>query len=310
MIKGLLITFLAVLLMGIASFAIFIIYQNFPGEPEEFSVFSKSENLKQNVSYGKTPVFMPNMRFNHTMISYSIEPSCPVERREKMQEAFIIIEQRTKLSFYERQADSDISVRCSKNAIETEKNLFLAGEGGPSEFIQTELYNVILKGQILLYQESLCDYPIVELHELLHVLSFDHSKDPSNIMHNFSNCEQKITDEIIETINSLYSIEPLSELYIGNITAVKKGSYLDFQITLKNKGLIPAQAVSLSVYSGDKEIKSFSFETISVEAGQILKVENLKLPSRSTSEIKFIIDSENKLIEYDKTNNVLEMSVG
>ena len=80
--------------------------------------------------------------------------------------------------------------------MEQDDDLFIAGEGGPTSITNTSLYNVILKGKILLYKKSECEEPIVELHELLHVFGFDHSQDPNNIMFNLSSCNQEISQDI------------------------------------------------------------------------------------------------------------------
>lgn len=294
-------------------FASYFLYLNWPsGEPEYFSIINKKtlDAEYMNIEYGETKQFYPNMRFNHNKISYFIDPSCSSERGERMKEAFLTVQDKTTISFYSTlEENADILVGCSKEYKEQEENIFIAGEGGPTKIINTSVYYVILKGKVLLYKESECSFPVVELHELLHVFGFDHSDNPKNVMYAFSSCDQEITQDIINTLNSLYNINALPDLSISEINASKKARYLDFDITIKNLGLTNSKNTILSVLAENKEIDSFSIKDLEFGAGSILSVKNLKLPSRNTKTIEFVIDRENEIKELREENNEITISV-
>jgi hypothetical protein len=297
--------------LGLLAFSLGFLYQNLPGEPRELSIGTEIKSPKIDVDYGATPVFMENLRFNHNNLSFFIEPDCPKRKENSIFEAFEIIGGEGILSFYSSSGgDVDIFAGCSDDYIELGENLFVAGEGGPSEIINTSLFNVIRRGKISLYEDPSCDYPVVAIHEILHALGFDHSPDPENIMYNLSNCDQRITPEIIDTLRKLYSIEPLADLLISNLSATTSGRYLDYNITIRNQGLVDSGNTELVISSEGERIESMDIQEIPAGAGITLKVTNLRMFSRRIEEIDFSIDPENNLDELDKVNNNIKMILG
>ena len=226
-----------------------------------------------------------------------------------MIEAFELIEWMTEyISFYEVGGDADIYVGCSDDVNMIGAGLFAAGEGGPSRIINTSRFKVIEKGRIFIYSEPRCDYPIVELHELLHVFGFDHSDDPMNIMYNTSRCDQRVTTDIIELLDALYAIEALADIRISNLSAVKKGAYLDFNMTVLNDGMLDADIVDLSIVVDGVVVEVLKLGGIEVGFGRTLYVENLKLPSRGFGVVDFHIDKEGVIRELDEENNVVRVT--
>ena len=74
-----------------------------------------------------------------------------------------------------------------------------------------------------------CSYPNVELHELLHVLGFDHSENKKSIMYQLiESCDQILDQSIINQLKLLYAEENLPDLYFDKINVIKKGRYLPF----------------------------------------------------------------------------------
>ena len=308
---------LIILLIGILSFSGWFLYQNWPGEAEQFQVEipgTESEGVQAGaeiIDYGEIKQFYPNMRFNHNGLSYYIDSLCPEKRVQKMQEAFSILQEKvTLISFFPaKESEADILVGCSEDYIKQEENRFIAGEGGPTEFVNTSLYNVILKGKILLYRESECEAPVVETHEILHVLGFDHSKDPKDIMYNFSSCDQEISNDVINDLILLYGQEPLPDLHISEVNATKRGRYLDFNVGVKNKGMVDINNASLTLISDNEEIGVFYLNEVVFGGGKQLWAQNVKLPSRSTEKVKFVIDKEKRIRELNENNNEIELSV-
>jgi hypothetical protein len=291
--------------------AIFIYGSLFPESQilnlRSYNPFSgKSEIINAS---GDVVQFVPNLRFNHNDISYYINPSCSEAKKSNFENALFLISDKTKiLTFYPtNENDADILVGCSKQSYEQEKNVFVAGEGGPTEYLQSKFYPIIKKGKVLLYDESKCDYPITELHELFHVFGFDHINDSRMIMYPYVECDQIINPKVIDKLIELYSIKPAAELYFANITAVKTGMLLNFEISIKNEGLITAKAVMLEVYAENEKASVFNLETIEFGTGVTYTAQNVKLPSASTKNIKFQIVTITD--EFDKNNNAVELSI-
>lgn len=249
--------------------------------------------------------FYPNMRFPTTEISYNII-NCPLGKKGDMLQAFEIISNRTVLNFYSVQNNEEITITCdSKNKIEGE--LFIAGEGGPVNITETSNFSVIKKGQILLIKESECENPNIAIHELLHVLGFDHSTNPNNIMYNVSRCNQEISQDIIDTINGLYSIPAHTDLSIKNVSAIMHGKYLDTNLTVINDGLSVSKDSVLEIYADEKLIKEFDVEELGIGYGVRLTLTNIFVFRISVDELKFVINYSEA--ELDKGNNNVVLKI-
>lgn len=291
----------------------YFLYLNFPGKPQILNVVTSPNQLEvSNFSY-EVNQFYPNMKFNHNHISYSIGSDCSEEKKNNMIEAFSELQNKVGvISFSPVSNNPDIEVSCSESIKHSiEKEYFIAGEGGAKEIIQTGRYNVITQGIILLYGEKKgvkCDWPNVELHELLHVFGFAHSSDKNSLMYPYlESCDQKLDESIISNIKELYSKENLPDLYFENVTAVKKGRYLDFNVTIKNSGTVDAENVFLSVFDDNDKIEDFNLKDITFGAGVTYSVQNLKLNSRSSTNINLAIDAEDLIKEIDEKNNIVEL---
>ena len=307
MARGVVLTLFVIASLG---FATFTLYENIPHGPVYLSEDEMIPDELAIVEYGLTPVFAENLRFNHNNISYLIDSSCSERRKSSMLKAFDIFEEKMGLiSFYEVSSDADIGVGCSDDYISVGENLFAAGEGGPSRIVNTSGFKVIEEGKIVLYDDQRCDYPIVELHELLHVFGFDHTENPTSIMYNTSKCNQRITSDMIQIIKDLYSIEPKADVLIKNLTVVKRGRYLDFNITVLNEGLAYAEDVELTILSRDKAIQNIDLEDIGIGYGRSMTAKNIRLQSSGIDEVVFYLDYSDNIPEINEENNVRRMYV-
>lgn len=255
--------------------------------------------------------FYPNMRFNHNLITYNVEDNCPLEKKEKMTKAFDRVENELDkvIRFKRVEAEPNILITCNETTETKREEYFVAGEGGAESVVNTSLFYVIEKGRVLLYykeQKSCITYQ-VELHELLHVLGFMHSKNRYSIMYPTTECYQVFTQDMIDELKRLYSMEPLPELYISSVSASKHGMYLDFEIEIKNKGLVKAENVNLSVISGAVTIDKFELGTISYGEGKTLTIKNLKLPLSllEIEEINFLVASPSREFYQDNNHYIL-----
>lgn len=301
---------MTILMLAILTLSLFAVYQNAPRSPIKLTATQLIPNETAIIEYGAVPVFAKNLRFNHKVISYAIDNSCSQTRKNAMLEAFLLFSNEMKIiSFYETGGNADIDIGCSDDYIELGENLFAAGEGGPSRIINTSLFKTIEKGKIWIYDDPRCNYPTVEIHELLHVFGFDHSPDPNNIMYNTSSCDQRISKDMIELINKLYSIEALADAKIDELNATKKGRYLDFNISVLNEGLWGIDNITLTITADGREIQTIDIGEIDIGYGRTLRAENVKLPTRNIKKIEFIIDKENTIKELNKDNNFMEMAV-
>ncbi|MFH1500337.1 MAG: matrixin family metalloprotease [archaeon] len=296
-----------VLLFVMLVIALFLLYDILSlkfAQPVEYVFFG--ENVNQS-SYDSELQFYKDMRFNHKGITYNFRANCEDSKRENMKAALDFLRSEVGLiNFEEISKDGDIEILCGREFLSGE-DVFVAGEGGPTKIINSSEFNVITKGKIVLYKES-CGYN-VELHELLHVFGFDHSKNPKSIMYNISSCNQEMTQDIIDEMKRLYSIQELPDLHFSKVEAERRGRYLDFDVEVSNSGLTDADEVMLFIFSGEKEVDRFELDRISFGGGKVLKVSNLKLPLLEGGEVRFFVDGFDEIQELDETNNEVILTV-
>jgi hypothetical protein len=310
--KTILNIFLIIILLISLAIFLYLTYLNIPGEPE------KLEFKTQQTTQEETPTdqFFSYMKFNHNEISYTIDPLCNEEQNQRMNQAFNQISSEVpQLTFKKSQINTDIKISCSEQEKESLKeDFFIAGEGGAKEIIKSGKYNVITNGVILLFNgpknSKKCDWPNIEIHELMHVFGFNHSENPNSLMYPYlESCEQKLDLFIIKKLKELYSEENLPDLILEDIDAIKKGRYLDFNITIRNIGTIDAKDISFSILDESEVIETKEFEELKYGAGIFLMMENLKLIHKNPDEITFIINKDNTIKEIDSKNNIAKIKL-
>jgi hypothetical protein len=299
-----------VVLVAVLVFLLYTLYQYIPSEPQPYTADVPQQDFGTADLPSEVGQFYPNMKFNHNRLSYNIEEGCSQEKKDRMIEALKIVSENVdEIEFYPSSKNVDINVTCTTNIEgDSSKDFFIAGEGGAEQIIQTRRYNVITRGMVLLFknpQNSMsCNWPNVELHELMHVFGFEHSRDGNSLTYPYlSSCDQKLDESIIEALKELYKEENLADLYFEEARAIKHGRYLDFNVTIKNSGTIDAENVFLGVFDGNKEVDRFPMENIDFGAGVTFSVSNVKLESRSSSLIRLVIDPDSRIKEIDKENN-------
>jgi hypothetical protein len=261
-----------------------------------FSVVGEVKNQMQ---------FYPNMRFPDSDISYRIL-NCPLKKIDDMKFAFDIVENLTVLRFNPVSNNEEILVTCEEK-MKINNGLFIAGEGGPVNITKAGDFYVILEGEILLIKESDCQRPNIALHELFHVLGFEHSTNKENIMYNITNCEQTIGDDMIQLINELYSVPGYPDLVFSNVSAVMSGRFADINLTVMNTGLSDAGESNLIIYADGNLIKEIDLEPIGIGYGRIISLGNIWVSQIKVNELDLVI--ENNFNEINKENNKIKLEI-
>mgnify|MGYP001575396889 CR=1 FL=1 len=302
--------FSLLVLLTLLAGSIYFLWLNLPSEPVELIAIEKKikDEIPIKPEYSTSKQFYENMRFPDREISYRIEPLCGSKKASEVEEAFGILESKTIINFYPASSqNTQIRILCSEIAPEQGKEgYFVAGEGGPTEVINTTLYSVILSGKVSFFREEKCEKPNIAIHEILHVLGFNHNNNPKSILYETLACDQTIDDSIINDINSLYSVDSKPDLKIVNLKATKAGGYLNFNIEIINQGLKNVNNVKLGIYADDKFIKEFDLENIEIGTRKFLDVQNLKI-SRSADKITFVVNEDREIEELFVANNKLEL---
>jgi hypothetical protein len=249
--------------------------------------------------------FYPNMRYPSNEVSYKIS-DCPLKKKNDMNQAFQIVENLTILKFIEVSYNEDISITCQDKVV-SQDDMFIAGEGGVNKVIQLRGFNLIKGGEILLIRDSQCSRPNVALHELFHALGFKHSSNPGNIMYNVSDCDQSVSNDIIEKINSLYSLPGEPDLIIEDVSASMKGRFLNVNLSVLNAGFIDAERSVISVYAGDNKVKDLDIPALEAGQGEIITLENIFVPQINVEEIT--VSSETSFNEVSKENNKIKLKL-
>jgi len=281
-----------------------VIYWFFPYGEVNFSFEPQNSNFSL-VNSENGMQFYPNMRFPEKEISYKID-DCPIKKKEDAIWAFNILENETILKFKEINQNEEISVMC-ENKQKFEGSTFIAGEGGPGEIIKSGEFNIILNGKILLLEESGCEKPNIALHEILHVLGFNHSSNPNNIMYYLGKCRQTIGEDIIKKINELYSIPSYPDLGFENVSAVMHGKYLDMVINVGNYGLKDSENYSITIYADNKNVKEMELNKLKFGYKTVISLSNLWISQISVNEIKLIINSSDE--ELNNENKIIQLKI-
>lgn len=267
---------------------------------------AKPNNYNFSLITDASMQFYPNMRYPTSNISYKIE-KCSFQKQKDAENALEILEQKTILSFYLVEENPEISLTCDEKVRLEKKGTYIAGEGGVEEVIKTDNFNVILSGKVLLLRASQCPHPNVAIHEIFHALGFVHSKNPKNIMYNFTDCDQTIGDDLINALEDLYSTPSLADLTLKNISASIENKHLDLNLTIKNNGLKDSQESKLVISIKNKTIKEFDVEPVKIGYSRQISIENILILKFNVQEIDLEIKTDSK--ELTKENNFAKLEI-
>ncbi|MBR9704321.1 hypothetical protein GOV12_02835 [Candidatus Pacearchaeota archaeon] len=286
-----------ILLSLIGVFTIF--YSNKPSESTNLTQYAIKE-FDQNESDLQ---IYKNMRFNKRLISFNIDNTCNDFQKNRINNSFNIITNETRtLWFYNVTKNEDIFITCNESENISE-GYVKVGEGGAYSVIYTGDYHVINKGKITLFNKSeFCDYPNTIMHELLHVFGFKHLVNNNSIMHNVSNCNQKLDSNIIKELIKLYNIQEVPDLSFEDVNFQKNSRYLNFEAVVLNRGLREGNNITLDVSLSNKKIKIIDLGSIKPGEGKTIKVENLFI--NNNKKINLILQTKR---DINLNNNLLEI---
>jgi len=280
-------------------------YWFIPFDNTYFISGNQNTNFSDSNSSAEQMQFYPNLRFLSPNISYRIE-ECPLNKKAEMEQAFEIISNKTILSFYPVTSGENILTTCqSRNKFEGD--LFIAGEGGPINITSAGKYNVIYHGAILLIRESKCETPNIAIHELLHVLGFEHSSNQGNVMYNISKCGQQIGEDVLMEINRLYSIPAYPDIIVDEVSASMHGRYLNSNFSVKNLGLNDSEKLNLTIYVDGKKVEEVGIDALKIGTGMKISLQNIFVNKFEVKEIRFFADYP--LEELEKNNNEIILKV-
>ncbi len=275
-----------------------------PTNPVSFEV--KYNNTNFSIDGSSVMQYYPNMRFSSPDISYRISSTCPLQKQNDMENAFTIMENLTPLVFYPVDNNEEITVTCEdRNQIEN--GMFVAGEGGPKQIIVAGNFNIITSGEILLIRNSDCPKPNIAIHELLHVLGFNHSVNPANIMYNVSNCDQTIGDDTLKLLNDLYSIPSYPDLIFENASATMSGRFLNLDMNILNVGLADANSSDVAIYADNNLIRKIDINPVEIGNGISLHISNIWVAQLNVNNINLVI--ETNFSEINKENNKITLGI-
>ena len=292
--KNILVVFIAIFLVILLLF-----YWVLPLEKIDFTFTPVNSNFSLNATENEKMQFYPNMRYSDENISYRID-KCNLQKTDEMKRALNIISNLTVINFYSVDSNEEIYITCDEK-IRFEGELFIAGEGGPTNITKTGNFNLINNGAVTLIKESKCEYPNVGIHELLHALGFAHSENSNNIMYPVSKCSQTIGEDIPSKINLLYSIPSLPDLAFENVSATMSGRYLDLDILLRNQGLAKSKGGVIEVYVDGKNIQEIKFDSLEIGNGRKITITNIFIFQKSINQLRFFIKTDSE--ELEKENN-------
>jgi hypothetical protein len=166
-------------------------------------------NNEQEIVKEERNIYSDNLHFNHVPITYNFEVvptkngyySCPDAQKERTKKAFEMIKNETdnSLSFKEVENNEDIQIFCYGMKISDSSSQWYSmteGEGG-----YELLGNEITSGTLNFYdamspQNQRRNCIDLELHEIFHILGFNHVDDKNSLMYTeqWGPCKYKIDD--------------------------------------------------------------------------------------------------------------------
>lgn len=174
------------------------------------------------------------------------------------------------------------------------------------DILDTGLFNLTKSAEVIYTPTSGgCEDNITAIHELGHVLGFAHTSDVNSVMFNSVDCKGKITNEMKQSLDALYSIKEFPDLYFGPMEIKKIGTALDINVSIANRGLITSKPVIIDITVDGKFVGTKNVP--SIEAGKDWGEKFNVDVGVGFNSIELEIDKQNVQEEFDKENNKINL---
>lgn len=193
-----------------------IFISNFTGNIiQETNLFSQSSIIQETDQFSN----IDSPHWTHMPLTYSVQDNC---NKDKITKAMNLVEQSTNqaVSFNQVESNADITITCQNldNCYEKKQvrrwfwiittEAVCEHEAGIAKITKMRA-NKILKADITLVniKEKQSNCTDAELHELLHILSYEHSKNNESIMYPEASpeCKEYIDKDIADDLIKKYS---------------------------------------------------------------------------------------------------------
>ncbi len=324
-----LVPILMVLVLGFLAYYLYNNYESFldlgsyvaQPQEEQSTYVHVPDAEKPNITASTyMPLLFPNIRFGRMPVMYYLD----LESGKKVPwfkedfnvpnviEAFDTWSQATgsRLSFIRTYDEDDTQITVSwttnLNATNTTRGV---GEGGPIALVDTGLFNLTTKAVMhMLPAGTKCVDVNRALHELGHVLGFDHTSDSEDIMYPYESCSRRITDKETRTLESLYLLDSMPQFRLSNISAFVHGGLLDINFTVKNIGIIESPPTSLAIYADDKMVHTLSIESLKPGSGLVEFLKNARMQPGS-QKLKLAVDPQENIGVWYRNLTVVELNL-
>ena len=273
---------------------------------------STSTTSPSSEELGMHPLLFPNMRWAYMPVKIYVDNStCTSDIYTKMSMAAEDWAQATNgtvsFSFDGDPGTANVNVECNRHLpTQEEGNMVVEtlGETQPKA-LDSGLYNVTQSADVsILLHQYLCHQPIVFIHELGHVLGLAHDNDTESVMYPYERCNQKITPQIVSTLKALYADPALPDLYLKDVSANRHGIYVDFNLTILNRGIIDSPTTTISIVDGSNPIYSLDVPILRPGSGWYYTVGNVLVRS-SFANVSVKVDPKNEIKELTNSSKII-----
>ena len=178
------------------------------------------------------------------------------------------------------------------------------GLGGPT-VVDTGRYNVTVNGEVTMASmDTFCLNTVVALHELGHVLGFDHPDDPASFLYKTADCDQGFTPQVTEALRELYQDPAKAELELAGANVSASGRFLLANLTVLNSGLVESAETGVEL-GAEKRIALV--ELPALEPGTVYRIQLTAGTPASLEGLQVRLDVNSTVDELDEANNVVPL---
>jgi subtilase family serine protease len=126
-------------------------------------------------------------------------------------------------------------------------------------------------------------------------------------MYSVSDCDQTVGQDMIQAINTLYSVPSLPDLVFENVSARMSGRLLNINLTVLNAGLSYAGNSTVTIYADGSVVREVNLGSLSAGYGRIVIMKNIFISQISVKELELVINDN--FYEISKDNNKIKLEI-